>query len=211
MDLEDFIARKIAHSRAAFGSKQSFTGVLDHLKKEIAEVESAIAQDKDFSEIADEFVDCLFLSLEGVWRTIAASPLVNPMYTDDIASIVAQKIRDKLNINEAREWPDYRKLSPDVAREHDREEDLETNEMSYNNTKPLNLRAGVYYKDRLGKEHGPMRLSRLHDDEFFDPNSGIRWNMYGKCLIDLKLPVDLDLVEYVGSVPSDIPLSSLSG
>ncbi|HKK04469.1 MAG TPA: dATP/dGTP pyrophosphohydrolase domain-containing protein [Gammaproteobacteria bacterium] len=86
-------------SGRTFGPGERTAGVLDHIRKELAEIE-ATPQD------LEEWVDLVLLALDGAWRA-GHSP-------EDIAIAIA----DKQARNEQREWPDWRDCDPDKAIEH---------------------------------------------------------------------------------------------
>ena len=76
-------------------------GVVDHIRKELREIE---AEPGDLKE----WIDVAILALDGAWRS-GASP------AEILAALVAKQ--DK---NEARTWPGWRGADPDKAIEHDR-------------------------------------------------------------------------------------------
>jgi len=86
-----------------FGPAKRTLGVLDHIRKELAEIE---ADPDDLGE----WVDVIILAFDGAWRHGW-----EPQQTID--AIVAKQTR-----NEARSWPGWRTMSEDVAIEHDRTE-----------------------------------------------------------------------------------------
>jgi Protein of unknown function (DUF550) len=96
-----FLERLMTFSRRAFGPNVRTGGVLDHLRKELLEIEDA---PHDLSE----WVDVILLGLDGAWRHGGRPQEI-------IDAIVA-----KLAKNEARAWPDWRTLPEDRAIEHDR-------------------------------------------------------------------------------------------
>lgn len=84
------------------------SGVIEHLYKEIAEVElAADAADRRF-----EWVDLIFLSIDGYLRD-GGTPM-------GLALDMGQKQR----INEMRKWPDWRLVAPGKAIEHVRGDDV---------------------------------------------------------------------------------------
>jgi hypothetical protein len=91
--------RQRTWSKETFGPGPRTQGIIDHIKKELVEIE---AQPSDISE----WVDVVILALDGAWRA-GASP-------DEI--ILA--IRAKQAANETRKWPDWRTADPDKAIEH---------------------------------------------------------------------------------------------
>ena len=98
MNLEHHITRQRAWSNATFGPGYSKERIIDHIKKELVEVQES-------GELA-EWVDIVLLALDGAWRT-GATPRE-----------ICDGIFDKLQINERREWPDWRESDPNRAIEH---------------------------------------------------------------------------------------------
>jgi hypothetical protein len=98
----DFLAH-LHHQRAfserTFGPGERTAGVLDHIRKELREIEQ---EPSDLSE----WIDVVILALDGAWR-IGASP------EEIIAALVAKQAK-----NEARTWPDWKTAEPGKAIEH---------------------------------------------------------------------------------------------
>ena len=97
-------AAHIAHQRR--WSSQTFgpglrLGVIDHLRKELVEIEA------DPTDL-DEWVDIIILGFDGAWRAGHEPQAI-------IDAIKAKQVR-----NEARVWPDWRTADRDKAIEHDR-------------------------------------------------------------------------------------------
>lgn len=103
-DFEAHLKRQREWSGRTFGPGPRTAGVVDHIRKELAEITAAPS---DISE----WIDVVILALDGAWRA-GASP------QDIIAALVAKQAK-----NEARVWPDWRTMSPDKAIEHDRSKD----------------------------------------------------------------------------------------
>jgi hypothetical protein len=101
LDLIQHLHRQRAFSLKTFGPGARTKGVIDHIRKELAEIE---ADPHDLYE----WVDLILLSLDGAWRA-GHDP-------EDIA----KAIDTKQTRNEARKWPDWRTADPDKAIEHDR-------------------------------------------------------------------------------------------
>ena len=97
--LAAFVKRKRAHSVHAFGPGPRTAGVIDHIKRELAEIE---AEPGDLSE----WVDVILLALDGAWRAGHEPEAV-------AAAVLATQSR-----NEARRWPDWRTADRDKAIEH---------------------------------------------------------------------------------------------
>lgn len=101
MDLVKHLHRQRDFSIKTFGPGRRTAGVIDHIRKELKEIEA------DPTDLG-EWVDAILLSLDGAWRA---------GYTPEqiVAAIEAKQTR-----NEGRTWPDWRKADPNKAIEHDR-------------------------------------------------------------------------------------------
>ena len=102
-DFRAHLQRQREWSERTFGPGSRTFGVLDHIRKELREIE---AKPHDLSE----WIDVAILALDGAWRA---------GYTADdiIAALVKKQTK-----NEARTWPDWRTAAPDKAIEHERVE-----------------------------------------------------------------------------------------
>jgi hypothetical protein len=98
------LERQRAFSERTFGPGPRTHGVLDHIRKELAEIEAAPTD-------LGEWVDVAILALDGAWRAGHQPQAI-------IDAIVAKQTR-----NEARTWPDWRTAEPGTAIEHDRTAD----------------------------------------------------------------------------------------
>jgi len=103
-DLIDHLERQRAFSERTFGPGQRTKGVIDHIRKELTEIEA------DPTDIK-EWVDVILLALDGAWRA-GWEP-----------AAIADAIAAKQAKNEARTWPDWRTADPDKAIEHDRSQE----------------------------------------------------------------------------------------
>ncbi len=90
-------------SERTFGPGPRTLGVIDHIRKELREIEA--------EPTSLEWVDVVILALDGAWRAGHEPQAI-------IDAIVAKQAK-----NEARVWPDWRTASPDEAIEHDRASD----------------------------------------------------------------------------------------
>jgi hypothetical protein len=95
------LARQRAFSERAFGPGARTRGVIDHIRKELLEIEA------DPTDLG-EWVDVVILALDGAWRAGHGPQEI-------INAIMTKQAR-----NEARTWPDWRTADPDKAIEHDR-------------------------------------------------------------------------------------------
>jgi Protein of unknown function (DUF550) len=101
MDLKQYYERQIKWSCETFGPNLRTKGVIQHISKELKEVE---ANPHDLSEWAD----IIILAMDGFWRHGGKA--------DDLLPTLIAK--QKKNI--ARVWPDWRTMSEDSAIENDR-------------------------------------------------------------------------------------------
>lgn len=97
----DHLLRQHLFSIHTFGPGARLAGVLDHIHKELIEVE------QDPGDVS-EWADVVILAFDGAMRQ-GHTP----------HQIIAA-IKDKQARNEARTWPDWRNLPTDQAIEHDR-------------------------------------------------------------------------------------------
>lgn len=93
-------------SEKTFGPGTRAAGIVDHIRKELLEIEA------DPGDLA-EWVDVVILALDGAWRS-GATP-----------EQIIEAIKAKQTKNEGRVWPDWRTMSADKAIEHDRTADNE--------------------------------------------------------------------------------------
>ena len=115
MDLKQHLIRQMAFSHATFGPGERREGVIDHIRKELVEVEQAHGD-------AAEWVDVVILALDGLTRRLA---YCNVGRTDPelMAETICNMIAQKQSRNEARTWPDWRTAPAGKAIEHDRDAD----------------------------------------------------------------------------------------
>ena len=100
-DFRAHLQRQREWSSKTFGPGPRTAGLVDHIRKELCEIE---ADPTDVSE----WIDVTILALDGAWRA-GYSP------DDIIAALVAKQTK-----NEGRVWPDWRTAPADKAIEHDR-------------------------------------------------------------------------------------------
>lgn len=98
-DLVKHIERQWRFSQKTFGPKQTTEGVIDHIRKELEELDES---PRDI----EEWVDVIFLALDGACRSGAT------------AGQITAAIEAKLTKNEKREWPNWREHNPDKGMEH---------------------------------------------------------------------------------------------
>lgn len=95
----DDIQDQIEFSEETFGPGTRQQGVIDHIRKELVEVEESRGDLK-------EWIDVLILAIDGAWRS-GATP-------EDICTAYHLKMA----VNKARSWPDWRTADPNQAIEH---------------------------------------------------------------------------------------------
>lgn len=102
MNLVDHLYRQQDFSIRTFGPGQRTQGVLDHIRKELLEIEA------DPTDL-EEWIDVVLLALDGAWRAGHTPEQI----------VVA--LNAKQTKNEGRSYPDWRTADPDKAIEHVRE------------------------------------------------------------------------------------------
>lgn len=100
-DMLAHLQRQRVWSEQTFGPGARTKGVVDHIRKELCEIEA------DPTDIT-EWIDVVILALDGAWRAGATPEQI-------VATLVAKQTK-----NENRNWPDWRTADPDKAIEHDR-------------------------------------------------------------------------------------------
>ena len=100
MILEDHIAEQKVFSLNTFGPGTRLNGVLEHVRKELVEIEESGGQD------LEEWVDAWLLIVDGMWR--------QGFSEDQITSAIKAKFAK----NKKRKWPDWRTQSADKAITH---------------------------------------------------------------------------------------------
>lgn len=98
-DLVEHLARQQDFSLRTFGPGARTKGLIDHIQKELREIAN------DPTDLM-EWIDVIMLGLDGAWRS------------GHLPEEIAQALHDKLERNEARDWPDWRTADPDKAIEH---------------------------------------------------------------------------------------------
>lgn len=102
-DLVEHIEQQHDFSLRTFGPGKRTKGLIDHIQKELVEIES------DPDDLM-EWIDVILLGIDGAWRA-GHEP-----------QQIAQALHDKLERNKARDWPDWRTTDADKAIEHVRTE-----------------------------------------------------------------------------------------
>ena len=108
-DFENWFCRRDEWSMATFGPSRGFEGALDHLKKEVTEIEKSPYD-------TEEWIDALFLVTDGLCRMLRAA---NPDLTGaDAFEIMMEVANRKLDKNMRREWPSVSEQIRGKAVEH---------------------------------------------------------------------------------------------
>ena len=102
MDLIQHLYRQRDFSLKTFGPGHRTQGVIDHIRKELVEIEAA-------PHDLEEWVDLILLAMDGAWRA-GFEPVA-----------IACSIQAKQIKNEHRSWPDWRTADPNKAIEHNRQ------------------------------------------------------------------------------------------
>lgn len=98
-DFATHLHRQRAWSAWTFGPGMNTHGIIDHIEKELVEIEEAPTD-------VTEWIDVIILALDGAMRA-GHSP------EDVIGALVAKQTK-----NESRKWPDWRTAEPGKAIEH---------------------------------------------------------------------------------------------
>ena len=98
-DFAKHLQRQREFSETTFGPGQRTQGVLDHIRKELDEIEQA-------PNDIEEWIDVVILALDGAWRA-GATP-----------EQIISTLRYKQQKNESRKWPDWRTADPNAAITH---------------------------------------------------------------------------------------------
>lgn len=99
----EHIQRQIDFSIKTFGPGNRTAGVIDHIRKELKEIE-------DDPQDIHEWVDVIILAIDGAWRS-GWTP-----------KEIIEAIKLKQKINETRTWPDWKTAEFGKALEHIREQ-----------------------------------------------------------------------------------------
>lgn len=115
MDLKQHLIRQMAFSHSTFGPGERTEGVIDHIRKELIEVEQANGE-------SSEWVDVVILALDGLTRRLAYSTSDGGRQDPNrVAQMACNMIEGKQSRNESREWPDWRTANQSKAIEHVRD------------------------------------------------------------------------------------------
>ena len=98
-DLTHLLYRQRSWSAETFGPGPRLKGLLDHLRKELVEVE------QDPTDVT-AWLDLVILAFDGAWRG------------GHTPEEIVEALNAKYAKNSARTWPDWRQASPDHAIEH---------------------------------------------------------------------------------------------
>ena len=98
-DLIAHLEKQRAFSEKTFGPGMRTAGVIDHIRKELREIES------DPDDLL-EWIDVIILACDGAWRAGYSS------------EIIALTLEGELEKNMASKWPDWRTADPNKAIEH---------------------------------------------------------------------------------------------
>jgi hypothetical protein len=98
-DMLAHLQRQREWSERTFGPGDRAKGVVDHIRKELHEIEADPGDLK-------EWIDVVILALDGAWRSGASPEQI-------IDALTAKQTK-----NEARVWPDWRTAPKDRAIEH---------------------------------------------------------------------------------------------
>jgi len=98
-NIECYVAEQQLFSSKAFGPGMRTKGLVEHIKKELDEIEA------DPTDL-NEWIDVIILSLDGYWRH-GGTP-----------AGLLQLMAEKLERNKQRRWPDWRTMTEGEPIEH---------------------------------------------------------------------------------------------
>ena len=101
-DLVSHLYRQSEFTLRTFGPGERTQGLLDHIRKELMEIEESPAD-------VFEWVDVIILAFDGALR-VGHSP-----------ETICEALLAKQSKNESRKWPDWRTAEPGKAIEHIKE------------------------------------------------------------------------------------------
>jgi len=99
MNLSKYIQRQEIWSKETFGPGIRDAGIVDHIKKELIEIEDSPGD-------LDEWIDVIILALDGAWRNGHSPKKI-------CVALIEKQIK-----NEKRKWPDWKTAEPGKAIEH---------------------------------------------------------------------------------------------
>lgn len=108
-DLIKHLERQIKFSKKNFGPAKGIDGVVDHIKKELKEIEAA-------PDDLEEWIDIIILGLDGAWRCVATND--SRAKPEDMSRAIVSMLEFKQRKNEKRKWPDWRTAEPGKAIQH---------------------------------------------------------------------------------------------
>lgn len=129
-DLQEYYERQITWSRETFGPALRTKGVIDHIRKELREIEQ---EPHDLSE----WIDVVILAMDGFWRHGGNA-------ADLLPALLAKQKK-----NMARDWPDWRTMSEDHAIEHDRSKDATATDTGEDGGEPVAMQ---WHLERIREE-----------------------------------------------------------
>lgn len=99
MDLIKHIQEQIKFSSKTFGPGRRTKGLIDHIRKELKEIE---AEPDDL----EEWIDLLTLAIDGAWRAGHTPSQID-------GGLTRKRVK-----NIGRDWPDWESIGEDKAIEH---------------------------------------------------------------------------------------------
>ena len=171
-------------SEQTFGDGLRTKGVIQHITKELKEIEETPFD-------LEEWTDLILLSLDGFWRHCDKN-----LTKQQMAELLSENIAAKFAKNQTRDWPDWRNLPEDVAIEHTR---------TLNEAKPIVIDKLGIWRCRFGRVVEITELDPAGDFPVHGVEKGVgsfSWTRYGGFL--LGNPHERDLVEYIGPVQGGV-------
>lgn len=153
-DLIAHLYRQRAWSERTFGPGSRAQGVVDHIRKELREVEADPGDLK-------EWIDVAILAFDGAWRCGAIPEMI-------VDALVAKQVK-----NEGRTWPDWHTMDPTKAIEHDRSADVDAPQpTSAQPAKPVKVPSDEALPTQNMVIVGFEAVSLFHDTDAYKDMSG---------------------------------------
>lgn len=109
-DFQCFLTEQADFSKKTFGPGPRTEGVIDHIKKELKEIE-------EDPEDLEEWIDIILLSLDGASRCASKT---EDSYKRVPPEKIINMLQAKFNKNKNRKWPDWRTFDKKGAIEHEK-------------------------------------------------------------------------------------------
>lgn len=107
MNLKEHLERQANWSNEVFGPGNRREGLIDHITKELKEIQEGEGD-------PNEWIDIVILAFDGLLRELRC----NGMSSEYAARFACSLLTEKQTKNEKRSWPNWRTATPGKAIEH---------------------------------------------------------------------------------------------